>query len=135
MSPLQAVQAAAQSGEYQVRLVGRRAFAERVLPAPQPVARPLNVAASTAIVSGGTKNLGLVFAGDLLRRGPTKAMVLLSRDAALSKAKLAELAGSGAAVFTVTCDAGDADAMRDVLAWAREWLPPVQVVSFHHRRT
>ena len=110
-----------------MRLVGQHAFTERLLPAPQPVARPLELATSTAIVSGGTKNLGLVFAGDLLRRGPPKAMVLLSRDAALSKAKLAELAGSGAAVFTVTCDAGDARAMREVLAWAREWLPPVQV--------
>ena len=56
----------------------------------------------------------------------TQAAVLLSRNAALPKEALIDLAKRGQAVFTVTCDTCDPRALGDVVGWAREWLPPIQ---------
>ena len=56
----------------------------------------------------------------------TQAAVLLSRNATLPKETLVNLAGSGQAVFTVTCDTCNQRALGEVVGWAREWLPPVQ---------
>jgi len=122
---LQTLQATAASGEYHVLLSGGRALSERLTPAPATTPRATPTW-GTALVTGGTKGLGLEFAKDRLRRG-AKAAVLLSRNAALPKEVLVELAGAGQAVFTVSCDTCDTAALEGVIGWAREWLLPVQV--------
>ncbi len=126
---MQDVVAAAASGEYHVLLCGQHAFREQLLPAPRPRPRLKQAIDQTVVVSGGTKGLGLQFARHHLQNG-AKAAVLLSRDAALTQEQLEQLTRGGKAVFTISCDAGEVEALKAVLTWAREWLPPVQA-SLH----
>ena len=79
----------------------------------------------TALISGGTKGLGLEMAKHAAAAGQ-KALVLMSRKPTMSKAQLAELAQQGSAVFVVKCDAGDASATAAVRRWVAERLPAVQ---------
>lgn len=126
MPLLQRLVQAAASGEYHIRLSGNHAFSEQLLAAPK--ARrpsPHGPAPYTLLVTGGTKGLGLEFAKQKLREGAQNA-VLLSRDPALAKEDLVRLAEGGKAVFTVSCNASSSQAIAEVAAWAREWLPCVQ---------
>ena len=52
-----------------------------------------------------------------------RCAILLSRGGMLNKHELAALAATGASLFVVRADAGDAAAMAHVFAWARERLP------------
>ena len=122
---MQNLAAAAASGEYHLLLHGQHAYREQLVPAPRPRARPKQAVSQTVIVTGGTKGLGLEFAKHQLDKGASAA-VLLSRDAAIATEQLADLASGGKAVFTLSCNAGDCKALKTVLMWAREWLPPVQ---------
>ena len=79
----------------------------------------------TAVISGGTGGLGLEMAKHAAAGGQ-KALVLMSRTAAMTPAQLAELARQGTAVFVVACDAGNVSAAAAVRRWARERLPAVQ---------
>lgn len=81
-----------------------------------------------AIVSGGTKGLGLEFAKQAATGGQ-KALVLMSRKPALAKAELIALGQRGAAVFVVKCDAANAAAAAAVQRWAAEQLPAVQTYA------
>ena len=109
-------------------LCGQHAYREQLLPAPRPRSRPVQAVSQTVIVTGGTKGLGLEYAKHQLDKG-AKTAVLLSRDGVIPEEQLAKLAQGGRAVFAISCDAGNATALGGALAWAREWLPPVQVYS------
>ena len=54
--------------------------------------------------------------------GGGRCVVLISRGGMLAKHELAALAATGASLFVVRADAGNATAMAHVLAWARERL-------------
>ena len=115
------------SGEYHIALCGQQAFCERLLTAPIPRSRAVCNKKLSVIVTGGTKGLGLEFAKNRLQSGAQVA-VLASRDAVLVKEQLAKLAEGGKAVFCVSCDASQVKALTEVVVWARQWLPAVQVL-------
>jgi KR domain len=104
--------------------------APRLAPAPQPVLRPYPAIDSrrTALISGGTKGLGLEMAKNAAAGGQ-KTLVLMSRKPAMSQAQLAELVQQGTAVFVVKCDAGISTAMAEVQRWVGERLPAVQTYA------
>lgn len=104
--------------------------APRLAPAPQPAPRACSAVdpQRTALISGGTKGLGLEMAKHA-SAGGHKALVLMSRKPAMSKAQLAELTQHGSAVFVVKCDAGDASATAAVRRWVAERLPAVQTYA------
>lgn len=129
----QEVIAAAQSGEYNLRLGHGRAFSERLLPCPEPVPRPARSTGQTVLVTGGTQGLGLETAKRLLQRGVTAA-VLLSRKGKLDRETLEELAQRDQAVFVAACDVTAAETVGAVMEWTREQLPPLQVFVKASRR-
>ena len=105
-----------------------RASAAVAHPAGSAAAAPRAVD-GTAIVSGGTKGLGLQYARDAAAAGQ-RCLVLSSRKPALAKADLAAVAACGAAVFVVRCSTTDAPRCVEVAAWARERLP--RVATYAH---
>lgn len=117
---------AAASGKYHIVLSGQQAFCERLILAAKPRHQPQRCPEQSVLVTGGTRGLGLEFAKEKLQRG-AKVAVLLSRHALLTKDQLMELAGGNKAVFTMSCDSSCVAALTEVVAWARQWLPPIQV--------
>lgn len=119
-----------------VALHGGQAWVQRLVPCPTPALRALPsppattaaIQAGTAIVSGGTKGLGLQYARDAAAAGQ-RCLVLSSRNPALPHAELAALAASGAAVFVVRCSTADAGRCAQVAAWTREQLPRVSTCA------
>jgi NAD(P)-dependent dehydrogenase (short-subunit alcohol dehydrogenase family) len=97
-------------------------------PVPAPQLRPTVDSRRTAVISGGTRGLGLEMAKTAAVNGQ-KALVLMSRSPAMTPAQLAELARRGTAVFVVGCDAGNAAAAAVVRRWVRERLPAVQTYA------
>lgn len=118
------------AGEPCVALHHGRAFAPRLVAAPAPAPRLHSAvdAARTAVVSGGTKGLGLQFAKQIAAAGQG-TLVLASRNPRLSKSELVALAAAGAAAFVVKCDAGSGAANARLERWVREWLPAVQTYA------
>jgi NAD(P)-dependent dehydrogenase (short-subunit alcohol dehydrogenase family) len=98
------------------------------LPLPAPRLRPAVDPRRTAVISGGTRGLGLEMARNAAAGGQ-KALVLMSRTPAMRPAQLAELAQRGTAVFVASCDAGDVAAAAAVRQWVRERLPAVQTYA------
>lgn len=96
------------------------------MPASRP--RPAVDPRRAAVISGGTRGLGLEMARSAAAAGQ-QALVLMSRTPAMRPAQLAELAQRGTAVFVVSCDAGDAAAAAAVRQWASERLPAVQTYA------
>jgi NADPH:quinone reductase-like Zn-dependent oxidoreductase/short-subunit dehydrogenase/acyl carrier protein len=90
------------------------------IPATLVVAQlPAPVAARTALVTGGTGTLGGLVARHLASTGRADALVLTSRSGAGAPGVAglaAQLAGHGASVRVVACDAAERDAMATVLA-------------------
>ena len=95
---------------------------------PAPRLRPAVDSRRTAVISGGTRGLGLELAKHAAAAGQ-KALVLMSRTPAMTPAQLAELAQRDTAVFVVACDAGDVSAAAAVRRWVRERLPAVQTYA------
>lgn len=102
----------------------------RLVPSPPPAPRQ-HIAADrrqAAVISGGTRGLGLQFAGQAAAAGQG-TLVLMSRKPSVGRKQLAALARQGAAVFVVRCDAGSPGATAAVQRWAAERLPAVQTYA------
>jgi NAD(P)-dependent dehydrogenase (short-subunit alcohol dehydrogenase family) len=76
----------------------------------------------------GLQGLGLEYARDLVARG-CRLLVLTSRSGELAPGARREFEAAGARVICKAVDAGDAPAMRALLAWMREELPYIQHVA------
>jgi NADP-dependent 3-hydroxy acid dehydrogenase YdfG len=76
-------------------------------------------AGGTVLITGGTGALGALAARHLAEQAGVTRLLLLSRqgpDAPRAAELLKDLAGAGAEANIVSCDAADADRLRDVLA-------------------
>ena len=99
---LQALQRLLASGEYLVRHSQGRLATQRLVPASTPAPLLPRAASSlgTAIVTGGSKGLGLASAQRLAGQG-LQCLVVAARTPQLSKGELIQLAERGTAVWTV----------------------------------
>ena len=104
-----------------------RTYAPRLVMAPKPTPRSSPAADSrkTAVITGGTKGLGLQLAKDLAAAGQG-TLLLASRHPRLTRADLEQLAANGTAVFVVKCNTADPKAAARLADWVREILPVVQ---------
>ena len=121
--------AAASSGEQSIAIHSDgQLFAERLAPARLARSRQLAPQpASTSIVIGGAKGLGLSLSWQLVEEEGCSCIVLSSRSPSLSHNLLAEMARSGTAVFVVQSDAASTQQSMHVCSWAHNHLPPVNV--------
>ena len=90
------------SSEYLLCYSQGRLAAQRLIPAPftAPVTPKASISSGTAIVTGGSKGLGLACAQHQAASG-LQALVIAARSPELSKAELIKLAEHGTAVWTV----------------------------------
>lgn len=79
-----------------------------------------------ALVTGGSRGLGLVLARELVREGAQVA--ICARDEAELARARHQFAAQGADVFALTCDVTDRDQVEEMLAQVRERLGPVEVL-------
>src|SRR5512138_582830 len=80
----------------------------------------------TALVTGGSRGLGLVLARELLRAGARVAICARDPDE-LSLAQ-ADLQGNGARVLAIPCDVTDRSQVERMVATVRAELGPVDVL-------
>jgi len=79
-----------------------------------------------ALVTGGSRGLGLVLARELVREGAQVA--ICARDEAELARARHQFAALGTDVFALTCDVTDRDQVEEMLAQIRERLGPVEVL-------
>ena len=79
-----------------------------------------------ALVTGGSRGLGLVLARELEREGAQAASC--ARDEAELAPARHQFATLGADVFALTCDVTDRDQVEEMLSQVRERLGPVEVL-------
>ncbi|WP_329093494.1 type I polyketide synthase [Streptosporangium sp. NBC_01469] len=109
------------TGAPQVALREGRAYSPQVARLPATAARerqPLLDPRGTVLITGGTGTLGALLARHLTTRHGARHLLLTSRrgpDAEGAAALADELAGLGAEVSVVACDAADRDALADLL--------------------
>ena len=87
--------------------------------------RRISLEGRVALVTGGSRGLGLLVARELLWRGARVA--LCARDAAELDAARRWL-GAGSEVLTVACDVSDVESVARMAAAVRERLGPVDVL-------
>jgi NAD(P)-dependent dehydrogenase (short-subunit alcohol dehydrogenase family) len=88
--------------------------------------RRLELSDRVALVTGGSRGLGLVLARELVREGAQVA--ICARDEAELARARHQFAAQGADVFALTCDVTDPDQVEEMLAQVRERLGPVEVL-------
>jgi NAD(P)-dependent dehydrogenase (short-subunit alcohol dehydrogenase family) len=89
-------------------------------------ARSIDLRGKTALVTGGSRGLGLVLARELARQGAR--LVLVARDLdGLSRAR-DELAGRGAEVLARTCDVTDRRQVEEAVSAALDRFGAVEAL-------
>jgi short-subunit dehydrogenase len=79
-----------------------------------------------AVVTGGSRGLGLVLARELVGEG-AKVAICARDESELARAR-AELEGAGAEVLAIACDLTERDRVNGMLAQVRERVGPVDVL-------
>lgn len=140
LTPAQLAWVAQGSNEYSCAVRGAQIYAERLVAehsAPRrrrgrtrQQDRAAATVLSTAVVSGGTKGLGLECARQLAGSA-VGALVLTSRSGLLTKEQLIEISGSASssastAIFVAYRDASRPIHSAQLAAWLHEQLPAVQ---------
>jgi NAD(P)-dependent dehydrogenase (short-subunit alcohol dehydrogenase family) len=97
-----------------------------VLGRDAPRRRRFELRDRVALVTGGSRGLGLVLARELVRDGAQ--VVICARDEAELARARHQFAALGADVFALTCDVTDRDQVEEMLAQIRERLGPVEVL-------
>jgi len=88
--------------------------------------RPADIAGEVALVTGGSRGLGLLIARELARQGCRVA--LCARDVRELDAARADLEGRGAAVLAVPCDLADPTAIEAMVAGVTDHFGRIDVV-------
>jgi NAD(P)-dependent dehydrogenase (short-subunit alcohol dehydrogenase family) len=88
--------------------------------------RELDFRDKVALVTGGSRGLGLVLARELVREGALVAICARDEDA-LARARH-QLERGGARVLALTCDVTDREQVEEAMAQVRERLGPVDVL-------
>jgi NAD(P)-dependent dehydrogenase (short-subunit alcohol dehydrogenase family) len=88
--------------------------------------RRLELSDRVALVTGGSRGLGLVLARELVSEG-AQVVICARNEVELARARH-QFAGLGADVFALTCDVTDRDQVEEMLAQIRERLGPVEVL-------
>lgn len=88
--------------------------------------RRFELGGKTALVTGGSRGLGLVLARMLVQRGAKVA--ICARDPEELERARAELAAGGAEVAALVCDVTDQAAVRRMIAEAGAKLGPIEVL-------
>src|SRR4051812_1888896 len=76
----------------------------------------------TALITGGSRGLGLVLARELVARGARVA--ICARDDEELRLASAELRHDGGQVFSLTCDITNQDRVREMVALVQRQLGP-----------
>jgi NAD(P)-dependent dehydrogenase (short-subunit alcohol dehydrogenase family) len=103
-------------------LVGAAALARRAIRSR----RVFELTGKVALVTGGSRGLGLVLARELVRAG-ARVAICARDEGELARAR-DQLEPSGARVLALTCDITDRDQVEEALAQVREQLGPVDVL-------
>ena len=88
--------------------------------------RAYDLRGKTALVTGGSRGLGLVLARELAREGAR--LVISARDAAELERARTDLAGRGADVLAIQCDVTDRTQVDDMVRAARERYGRIDVL-------
>lgn len=88
--------------------------------------RHFDLRGKVALVTGGSRGLGLVLARELVERGARVAICARDEDQLLRACDELELAG--AQVLALTCDVTDRDQVDEMLAQVRDGLGPVDLL-------